>query len=375
MKLTVPKIVMPFIPRSSAALGLLAQTEAFEGWAEIVANLQVTLAELGPGASKIQIAKAAEQLVQKISEKEDFIRGRLGADVFRYVESLTKKSPREAGEAVSAFLLVPFKRWLAGLQPSTFQILKSYELSNDTSSDIMVRGLGAYLKTVGDEVELKGLLLRKVRRFVEDLSELCKNIFTSVRSILIPGGEMMTGYLMRAYIMGTIQRFVDPHFIPEGIEELDGEGGAVNMKVLYKAVAQAMTKYAVGSKVPTEGEIRTSLEKRVEKEKQQFIGEMDKMTRDRRKVELTLKNLGMGKWAAGGGKAIRQYDPERYEVERAERAAAGITDYADIGGANAADGEGRATDMFGMDFGGEYDAGADRMDGDYTDGAMREDEY
>ena len=31
--------------------------------------------------------------------------------------------------------------------------------------------------------------------------------------------------------------------------------------------------------------------------------------------------------------------------------------------------------MFGMDFGGDYDAGADRMDGDYTDGAMREDEY
>jgi hypothetical protein len=31
--------------------------------------------------------------------------------------------------------------------------------------------------------------------------------------------------------------------------------------------------------------------------------------------------------------------------------------------------------MFGADFGADYDAGGERMDGDYTDGAMREDDY
>jgi len=129
----------------------------------------------------------------------------------------------------------------------------------------------------------------------------------------------------------------------------------------------------VGAKVPSEGEIRFALERRAEKEKQVFIGEIDAMSADKRRVELTLKALGMGKWAAGGSKAIRQYDSDRYEVERAERAAAGIVDYGHVEGAGAA--EGRAADMFGLDFGGAYDAGGDRMDGDYTDGAMREDEY
>jgi hypothetical protein len=82
-----------------------------------------------------------------------------------------------------------------------------------------------------------------------------------------------------------------------------------------------------------------------------------------------MKGLGMGKWAAGGKKSIRQYDPERYEVERAERAAAGIVDYVPVVDAE------RPVDMFGADFGADYDAGGERMDGDYTDGAMREDDY
>ena len=147
------------------------------------------------------------------------------------------------------------------------------------------------------------------------------------------------------------------------------------MKLLYRALAQALTKYAVGNKIPSEEEIRISLEKRVEKEKQEFILQRERMNRDERNVERMLKTLGMGKWSVGGTKAIRQYDADRYEVERAERAAAGIVDYVDVGAANAADAANRPMDLFGTDFGGDYDAGAERMDGDYTDGAMKEDEY
>jgi hypothetical protein len=92
------------------------------------------------------------------------------------------------------------------------------------------------------------------------------------------------------------------------------------------------------------------------------------MSRDERKVELVLKGLGMGKWAAGGTKAIRQYDEDRYEVERAERAAAGISDY-DAQNVEAAN-QGRPMDMFGLDFGAEYDA-----DGGYDHEQIAEDDY
>jgi hypothetical protein len=359
LKMTVEKIVPVGLPRADKTFSTLGEMapEPMDSWASILSSISVAMTELGSSATRIQIAKAAEELIQSVSEKEDFIKARLGNDVFRYIESLTKKTPRECGEAITAFLLVPFQRWVSGLDTGRFKILGSYGLSTETKEDIMVRGLGAYLKGVGDGLVLKGLMMRKVRRFVDDLSALCKNILPILRPILTPGGGVMVEYLLRAYIMGIIQRYMDPQFIPEGEdEEIEG---AVNIKLLYKALAQGLTKYAIGAKIPTEDEIRFSLEKRAEKEKQQFIGEIDRMSRDKRKVELTMKSLGMGKWAAGGSKSIRKYDAERYEVERAERTAAGITDYQE-----------GPIDAFGLDL----DAG-DRMDGDYTDGAMKEDDY
>ena len=370
LKSRVAKDVVKGVPRAEQTFTELATiAPPLEGWSQVLNTLQVALAELGRDASLLQIAKAAEELVQRISEKEDFIRARLGDDMFKYIDSLTKKSPRECGEAMTAFILVPFQRWISGLDVKGFMILDSYELSTQTKEDIMVRGLGAYLNKIGDDAELGGLLKRKVEAFVTDLGDVCRVVFPSLRAVLTPGGTAMVQYLLRAYVMGTIQKFIDPHHIPSpGLAE---EEGVVNMKLLYKALAQALKKYAVANRIPTEEEIRVALEKRAEKEKQQFIGEIDRMSRDERKVELTMKSLGMGKWAAGGSKAIRQYDPERYEVERAERAAAGIVDYVGV----AEEGAARPLDMFGMDFGGDYDAGADRMDGDYTDGMMREDEY
>jgi len=370
LKMKVLKDDKVYIPLISETFSRLADTvpEPIENWRSTLNSIQVTLAELGSGATKIQIATAAERLVQIVSEKEEFIRARLGADVFRYIETFTRKTPRECGEAVSAFLLVPFNRWLNKVDVTGFKILNTYNLSYFTKEDIMKKGLGNYLRIIGEEAELKGLLLRKVRTFVKELSDLCRNIFAVLRPILIPGGSMMLSYLMRAYVMGIIQKFIDPHNIPDGDDDL--VEGVVDMKLLYRALAQCLTKYAVGAKIPSEEEIRNALEKRAEKEKQQFIGELDRMTKDRRQVELTEKALGMGKWAAGGSKAIRKYDEDRYEVERAERAAAGIVDYAGAGE------EGGATDLFGFNMGGEDGGeGGTRMDGDYTDGAMREDEY
>jgi hypothetical protein len=365
IRMSVSKGSRVDVPRITEALARLAVTAPipFAGWGGLLADINTTLAELGDGATRIQIAKACERLVDQVSMREEFIVGRLGKDVFKYIESLTMKTPRECGEALSAFVLVPFKRWLTGLDMESFRILDSYLLTTETKNDIMVKGLGNYLRVIGEGKVLEGLLLRKTRAFVEDIGALCGHIMPSLRAIMIPGGEVMLRYLMRAYVIGVVQRYVDPQNIPVGEEEL--EDGIVDMKVVYRALAQAMTKYAVGAKVPSEDDIRFALEKRAEKEKQQFIGELDVMSQDKRRVELTLKSLGMGKWAAGGSKAIRQYDPERYELEREERAAAGIVDYG---------GEAPGTvDMFGfVDEGG---TGGDRIDGDYTDGAMREDDY
>jgi DNA replication initiation complex subunit (GINS family) len=132
---------------------------------------------------------------------------------------------------------------------------------------------------------------------------------------------------------------MDPHSIPESDEELPN---TVNMQTLYVAIAESFDRYMTSNRIPTEQEIRTKLEERVEAEKQKFIGELDVMSAERRKLELTLKSLGMGKWAVGGSMTIRKYDAQRYEDERVERAQAGLVDYTTLEGAGQ---EGQGVDQ------------------------------
>jgi hypothetical protein len=107
------------------------------------------------------------------------------------------------------------------------------------------------------------------------------------------------------------------------------------------------------------------LEERAEAEKQLFINKLDKMSKDRKQVELMLKKNGMGDWAVGGKKSIQQYDPEMEEKWRQERAAAGFTDFTDYSAATA--------DAGPLDYGQLQDAmGAEQVDGgelgDYVQG-------
>lgn len=369
----------PYMPKKADIFDWVIQyPPAIQGWEALISRAQLALAEISSGAplSKIQIATAAEDLVRSISEKEDFVRGRLGAQVYGYLQSIMARTPRECGEAVSTYLLVPFQRWASGVNISQYKILGSYELSAQTEDDILLKGMGAHLQILGSGEELVGIAKMKVKGFVGDLSLACKHIFPYIRTLLTPGGKDMVQYIIRAYVIGALHKFIDPHEIPEADDAEGTEGSGVpNMKLLYKALGQALTKYAVGSKIPSEEEIRIGLNQRAEKEKQVKMSKFEHMTREERRVELVLKGLGMGEWAIGGSKAIRQYDEERYEAERAERAAAGITDYPGQRPEGQGEGQERPIDMFGTNFGADYDAAGERGEGGYDHDEMAEDDY
>jgi hypothetical protein len=50
-----------------------------------------------------------------------------------------------------------------------------------------------------------------------------------------------------------------------------------------------------------------------------MIGKLDNMSPERKAVELLNKRLGLGDWAVGGSKAIREHNEDQYERERRER--------------------------------------------------------
>jgi hypothetical protein len=319
----------------------LAGAGPLDGWPALLQDLQATLAELGPTVTTLQIATAADRFVQAIAEKETFVRGRIGEAAFLSLETLTRKTPRECGNALTTGFLVPFQRWLTGLDPASFKILDTYELSSETKADILVKGMGGHLKPLGETWDLRGLPRSKVEAFVAEVSGYCRSIFPSLRASLTPGGSIMVTYLLRAYVMGSVSRLLDPHVIPGGavvagaVEGEQGEG--TGLRGLQRAFLACLSRYSTGSRIPSEDEIRLDLEKRAEAEKQKFIRRLDGMTREQRKVELMNKTLGIGEWAVGGTKAIRQYDEDRYEAERTERAQAGLTDYPEAAAATEMD--------------------------------------
>jgi hypothetical protein len=73
--------------------------------------------------------------------------------------------------------------------------------------------------------------------------------------------------------------------------------------------------------------IQQLLEDRAEKERMKVLDDFDQLSKDERALEMEMKRQGLGKWAVGGTKAIREYDSDRYEIEKIERKQAGNLDF------------------------------------------------
>ncbi len=347
-------------------------------WATLLYKFYTNFQDLAEDDKEndIKLAEAASDIYTELEAKENFLKAKLKV-AFPTIERIVKQSPREMGEIIKTFLLVPFQRWKNGLgqqssniieklaQQPHFRILDSYELSDQTKIDIMNSGLGNHLAPIGDKEDYRGLAKIKSDYFIQELSCYCKEVFPFLRASETPGGMIIVKLLLRCYVMGSLYKLANSQIIPS-TEEDSGTPETSNINKIYYALGAALTKYEKGSYTPSEAEIRIKLEQRAEAEKQKFIKKLDVMSKDRRQVELINKKLGLGDWAIGASKAIRQYDADRYEAERIERAQAGLTDYAMEGPPK----DGRAMDMFGFMSGeiNEADAGNDVEQ-------MREDDY
>lgn len=325
----------PAPPQPNRIETLMKLTEVpppLENWVPMLEELQKNLLQLETSeelGNEEKLFLASENLQNAILACEKQITARLGKSAFDILQSFLERPPRDCGSLIQTFFLIPFQRWLTGIKPDNFTLHKSYEISQQTIEDIFVKGLGEHLKPLGQNdfsSQLKGLLKSKIQQFVHELSFYTKHVFQTLRPMTTLGGYMITKILMRAFIMGPLSRFIDPNDIPEG-ENVETGATQVDMKQLLRAVAVSLAKYAKGSYIPTDTEIKITIEKRQEAENQQFIKELDVMSKDRRQVELINKQLGLGKWAVGGTKAIMQYDPARYLEEQLERQQAGIVDY------------------------------------------------
>ena len=296
----------------------------FEDWGDMLLSANKALGEIGDSYTEIQIVKAAEPFVTRVLEMEDEIATRMSPAIRDALLSMTTGSVVQCTEYVRTYLIVPFQRWLQGIDGSSYEILDSYNIDAVAQAEIMIKGMGGHLETLSDEMPT-GILRAKVEQLVADLSNACRNVFPNIRPIFTRGGATMAKYMLRGCIMGFVSTYINPNATSSS--SIDADAVPFSIEKAYKSLGKAIYKYTTGSRMPSEEEIRMRLEERVEKEKQLFIGSLAGMTAERKKVELMNKQLGIGKWAVQD-KDIRKYNPERFLVEQQERLDSGFTEEA-----------------------------------------------
>jgi len=173
----------------------------------------------------------------------------------------------------------------------------------------------------------EGIAVAKIEYFLTQIQGFL-SFASELQAGRTPGGLIGVKYLKYALFLGPFAELLDLNRAPPG------SGGDVATTSLVDKSGTVLTAFINGCMAQFEGEslsyspdeIRLRIAKSAEKEKMNFIGDLDKMDDDGKQVELVNKALGIGKWSIGGSKLIFAYDADQWEKERDERIRRGEND-------------------------------------------------
>jgi hypothetical protein len=156
------------------------------------------------------------------------------------------------------------------------------------------------------------------------------NALSTLRPLQIPGGAQTYNYFLKFCLYAPLANFVDPNTLPivlnEGVELPESQ---VEQQALFPArfVSEMSARFKGEGFNLTPERIREMIAERNEKEKSNIIKKMTDMSRAAKEIEMIKMKLGLGEWAVGGTKGVYAYDQDRYDIEREQRAEAGIVDF------------------------------------------------
>jgi len=161
-----------------------------------------------------------------------------------------------------------------------------------------------------------------------------------LRPLQIPGGAQTYGFFLKFCLFSPLGNFVDPNTLPIARDVAVPES-KVEQEALFPAkfISDMGARFKDESFTLTPEQIRELIAKRNEMEKANIIKKMNDMSRAGKDIEKIKIKLGLGDWAVGGTKGVYAYDQDRYDIEREQRAQAGIVDFPGQGpyGTGAAD--------------------------------------
>jgi hypothetical protein len=154
----------------------------------------------------------------------------------------------------------------------------------------------------------------------------------TLRPLQVPGGLQTYAYFLKFCLYAPLGNFVDPNTLPMA-QDVEAPPSQVEQQALFPAkfISEMTNRFKDEGFSLTPTQIRELIAKRNEMEKANILKKMTDMSRSGKDIAKIQMKLGIGDWAVGGTKAIYAYDADRYDIERDQRAQAGIVDFPGFG--------------------------------------------
>lgn len=322
------------------------EPEPAEGYRAAMAKTQAELAKLPPGAAEEAVALALAEFSMLAGDMEAKLKTRLPVTQHASFDRLIEEGADSIIRFLQSYGIVPAKKFKQGQDPMKVVPPKKWKLSEMHAQDIkgLLEQHTSYLSSF-NKIAKTPWLDAKVETFISH-ARAAIDTLAVLRPIQVPGGDQTYGFLMKFFLFAPLANFVDPNVMPIAAEgDVEVPASQVEEQALFPAkfVNEMMKRFQSEGFRYTPQRIRELIEARNEKEKANILKDLSSKSRAGKEIEMMKMRLGLGRWAHTA-KEIYAYNADRYDMEREQRAAAGIVDFPGFGPEGPPPPGGRADD-------------------------------
>ena len=305
------------------------EPEPAEGYREVMAKTQSELTKLPPDAKDQEVLIALSDFSTFAGDLESGFKARIPTAQHALFDNIIEEGAESIVRFLQSYVIVPLKQFTSK-RAQVPSIPKSWELSRQHEQDVMnlLDDHRGYL-TKFNKVITTPWLNAKIETVLAQ-SRAVLNALAVLRPLQVPGGAQTYHYFLKFCLYAPLANFVDPNMLPIRLSgEIESPQSQVEQQALFPArfISEMSARFRGEGFHLTPEKIREMIAERNEKEKSNIIKKMSDMSRAAKEIEMIKMKLGLGDWAVGGTKGVYAYDKERYDIERDQRAQAGIIDF------------------------------------------------
>jgi ribosomal protein L24 len=307
------------------------EPEPAEGYKVVMAKTQNELMKLPVDAKEVEVALALSDFSTLAEEMEKKLKTRMPPTQHELFDRLVRGGAGSVIRFLRSYALVPLSHFISRKLIAT-KVKDSWKLSSQHKDDIesLLIAHRGYI-TKFNKVDVTPWLKAKVETLIAQTRSILQHL-EILRPLQIPGGIQTYEYFLKFCLYAPLANFVDPNTLPIALDT-ETPSSQVEQQALFPAkfISDMVNRFKEESLNLTPEQIRELIAKRNEMEKSNILRKMTDMPRAQKDITKIQMKLGIGEWAVGGTKAIYAYDKDRYDIERDQRAQAGIVDFPGYG--------------------------------------------